>query len=397
MADLNEISAQELGRRLRIARENTAIRQASAAQAIGLSRPTLVAIEKGTRRVRIQEIQTLAHRYGISVNALLRREAVHTDLVPRFRKLRETEDKYMSEAVRLLNDLVRAEVELENLLGIERRANYPPERGINSGDVIELAESHAQDLRDWLGLGPGPIADIFTLIEMDLGVRLYQRRLSSQSRVAGLFAFDSVVGACILLNANHPLERRIQSAVHELAHLVSTRQVPRIFEVDERFLSREERYASAFGRAFLTPRRSFERSFRELTTGAGKLTRRHVILLAHQHRISREACVRRLEELRLVRKGTWAWFEANGNITNEQAREVLGEAAERPDPAKDDANRPISHRTSLMAHAAWKRNLMSEGQLAELLRVPRVELRGLIDQIEAEESVSDEVLKLSNR
>lgn len=394
MADLNRISAQELGRRLRIARENAAIRQASAAGVIGLSRPTLVSIEKGTRRIRIQELQKLAHHYRVSVNALLRREAVHPDLVPRFRKLRGTEDEHTSEAVRLLNDLVKAEGELENLLGIKRSESYPPERGISTGDVIELAEHHAEDLRDWLGLGPGPIADIFTLLELDLGIRLYQRRLSTRSKVSGLYAFDSAVGACILLNANHPLERRIQSAGHELGHFVSTRQVPRVHEVDERFLSREERYASVFGRAFLTPRRSFGRSFRQLTRGAGKLTRRHVILLAHQYRISREACVRRLEELRFVRNGTWAWFEANGKITNEQAREVLGEAAESPDPAKDDANRVLSHRISLRAHAAWSRNLISEGQLAELLRLPRVELRGLIDQIEAEESASDELLKL---
>jgi len=68
--------------------------------------------------------------------------------------------------------------------------------------------------------------------------------------------------------------------------------------------------------------------------------------------------------------------------------------ADRRDPAKSDADRPISHRLSLMAHAAWKRELMSEGQLAELLKVGRVELRGVIDQIELEERDTDELLKL---
>ena len=73
MTDLNEISAQEMGRRLRVARESAGIRQDQAAQVIGVSRPTLVSIEKGTRRVRIQELQSLARHYGTSVNALLRR------------------------------------------------------------------------------------------------------------------------------------------------------------------------------------------------------------------------------------------------------------------------------------------------------------------------------------
>jgi transcriptional regulator with XRE-family HTH domain len=215
MADLNELSAQEIGRRLRIARENADVRQDDAAQVIGMSRPTLVSIEKGVRRVRIQEIQTLARHYGVSVNALLR-EAVHTDLMPRFRKLRETEDADTTEAVQLFNDLIKADVEMENILGIQRRRNYPPERGINEGDVVALAEKHAKELRDWLGLGPGPIADIFSVIELGLGIRLYQRRLSSSSRVAGLFTYDESVGACILrLKPDVRLEWRGQNGQNE--------------------------------------------------------------------------------------------------------------------------------------------------------------------------------------
>ena len=394
MADLNELSAQEIGRRLRLARENAGIRQDGAAQIIGMSRPTLVSIEKGVRSVRIQELQVLARHYGVSANALLRREAVHTDLVPRFRRLRETEDEHKAEAIQLFNDLVRADVELENVLGIERRRNYPPERGINEGNVLTLAEEHAQELRDWLGLGPGPIADIFSVIELVLGIRLYQRRLSSKSKVAGLFTYDETVGACILLNANHPLPRRIQSAAHELGHFYGTRQTPEMLEEDERFLSRDERYANAFGRALLTPAESFEESFRQLKEITGKTTRRLIILLSQQYSISRQACGLRLEELGLSKNGTWDWFEKNGGITEDHVREVLGEMIHRTDPTKAAANRSISHRMSLMAHAAWKRDLMSEGQLAELLRVGRVELRKIIDQIELEEIETDDLLKL---
>ncbi|AUM73042.1 helix-turn-helix domain-containing protein [Paracoccus jeotgali] len=394
MADLNELSAQEIGRRLRLARENAGIRQDEAAQVIGMSRPTLVSIEKGVRRVRIQEMQSLARHYGVSVNALLRREAVHTDLVPRFRKLRETEDKDTAEAVQIFNRLIKADVELENVLGIERRRNYPPERGVNTGNVVALAERHAQELRDWLGLGSGPIADIFSVIELGLGIRLYQRRLSSSSKVAGLFTYEEGVGACIFLNANHPLPRRIQSAAHELGHFYGTRHSPEVLDEDEKFLSREERYAHAFGRAFITPASSFAESYRQLKEITGKTTRRLIILLANQYNISRQACVLRLEELELVKKGTWDWFEKNGGITEKDVREVLGETADRNDPAKSDADRRVSHRMSLMAHAAWKRELMSEGQLAELLTIGRVEVRTIIDQIELEESGPDDLLKL---
>jgi Zn-dependent peptidase ImmA (M78 family) len=394
MPDLNELSSQELGRRLRLAREEARIRQEDAASVIGTSRPTLVSIEQGTRRVRIQELQILARYYGVSVNRLLRREAVHTDLLPRFRRSQDTEDHHTLEAVRLLNDLVKAEVELENILGIERQRRYPPEKGISQGNVVDLAETHAQEIRNWIGLGPGPISDIFSLIELELGIRLFQRRLSSNSKVAGLFAYSDSVGACILLNANHPLERRIYSAAHEIGHFVGTRHVPEVLEDGESFLSREERYANAFAQSFLMPRKSFSEHFRQLTAGSEMLTRRHVILLAHQYNVSRQACVLRLEHLSLVKKGTWNWLQVKGGITVSHVREVLGPAAERIDIAKTDADRPVSHRMSLMAYSAWKRGIMSEGQLAELLRMPRIEVRTLIDQIELEESVTDDLLKL---
>lgn len=395
MSDLNELSAQEIGRRLRIARENANIRQEDAAQAIGMSRPTLVSIEKGARRARIQEIQILARRYGVSVNALLRRQAVHIDVVPRFRKLHDTESIYATEAIRLFDDLIKADVEMENVLGIQRRRNYPPERGINEGDILALAEKHAKELRGWLGLGLGPISDIFSIIELSLGIRIYQRRLSPGSKIAGLFTYDDSIGACILINANHPLSRRTQSVAHELGHFYGTRQSPEVLEDDEKFLSREERYADAFGRAFLSPSEGFAESFYRLKEITGKITRRLIILLAQQYNISRQACVLRLEELGLAKKGTWLWFENNGRITDEHVREVLGDMADRRDPAKGDADRSISHRLSLMAHAAWNRELMSEGQLAELLKVSRVELRNVIDQIELEEREPDESLKPS--
>ena len=394
MVDLNELGAQEIGRRLRLARENVGIRQDDAARFIGMSRPTLVSIEQGGRCARIEELQVLARHYQVSVNSLLRREAVHTDLMPRFRKLQETHDKHTAEAAQLFNDLISADVEMENVLGIERHRNYPPDRGINEGNILTLANNHALDLRAWLSLGTAPIADIFSVIEFGLGIRLYQRRLSSRSKVAGMFAYNESVGACIFLNANHPLPRRIQSAAHELGHFYGTRNTPEVLNDDERFLSRHERYANAFGHALLTPAEGFEHSFRQLKEITGKTTRRLIILLAHQYHISRQSCVLRLEELGLAKKGTWEWFERNGGITDDHVRKVLGDMGRQTDLAKADADRPISHRMTLMAHVAWKRELMSEGQLAELLKVGRVVLRSIIDQIELEEIESDDLLKL---
>ena len=98
---LEQISPQEIGERLRIARENAKLKQEDAAGLIDAARTTVVAIEQGQRRVRIGELQKLAKGYGTSVNALLRREAVHVDLAPRFRKILGSKDSAAADAADL--------------------------------------------------------------------------------------------------------------------------------------------------------------------------------------------------------------------------------------------------------------------------------------------------------
>ena len=381
----------ELGRRLRIARESAGLTQAHAAAGINVARTTLVAIEKGQRAVRKSELLPLAKLYETSVNALLRRESVYVDLVPRFRRLPACREGAPDEAARLLESLVQAEVELENLLGVSRVRNYPPQRLLMPGDVRAQAENDATEVRHKLGLGLTPVRDVESLLELDLGFRVYVRKLDS--RVSGLFAYDEQVGACVLLNANHPRERRAYSAAHELGHFVSCRQEPEVLFYNGWENSREERYADAFARAFLMPARTAVQRFHDVTQGASHLTRRHVIILAHNFGVSREAMVRRLEELGLTKTGAWDWFEANGGITNEQAKQVLGDMA-TTDPI--DAKSPTTLRLSLLAALVWQQELLSEGQLARLLQLDRLQLREIVDGLEVEGVDLDGAPKLSH-
>jgi Zn-dependent peptidase ImmA (M78 family)/transcriptional regulator with XRE-family HTH domain len=381
-----EISHIDIGERLRQAREAAQISQANAALALGMARTTVIAIEQGLRRVRIGELQQFAQLYNTSANNLLRREAVHIDFEPRFRMLSASEDTAVSSAVKLMSDLAKAEVELENLLGVQRSANYPPERTLLPGDVLVQAEHDATELRQRLGLGMSPVGDLVTLLEFEIGARVYVRRIDS--KISGLFAFDELVGPCVLLNANHPLERRRQTAGHEIGHLISTRKRPEILEDFEQDGSREEKYANAFARAFLTPSRAVMQKFQEITAGSTRLTRRQIIVMAHFFGVSREAMVRRLEELKLTKTGTWDWFKENGGITDDQCRQVLGDLL-RPDSRKADADRPTTLRLTLLAAEAARRKLLSEGQLARLLKMDRIDLREMLNDCEAEGSEAD--------
>lgn len=54
------------------------------------------------------------------MNGLMLREAVHVNSIPRFCRLKKSQSNGVVEAVKLLNNLVRAEMEWENILGIKR-------------------------------------------------------------------------------------------------------------------------------------------------------------------------------------------------------------------------------------------------------------------------------------
>jgi Zn-dependent peptidase ImmA (M78 family) len=131
--------------------------------------------------------------------------------------------------------------------------------------------------------------------------------------------------------------------------------------------------------------------FHELTAGADRLTRRHVIVLAHFFGVSREAIVRRLEELELVKQGTWDWFQDNGGINDDQVRQVLGDLT-APDAERADADRPTTLRLNLLAAEAYRRDLLSEGQLARLLGLDRVEMREILDSPDIDRSEADGII-----
>lgn len=62
-----------------------------------------------------------------------------------------------------------------------------------------------------------------------------------------------------------------------------------------------------------------------------------------------------------------------------------------------EAERPTTLRLSLLAAEAWRQELLSEGQLARLLNLDHLELREILDHVEAEGVEVDGEPKLLGR
>lgn len=201
------------------------------------------------------------------------------------------------------------------------------------------------------------------------------------SQIAGLYAYDATIGACVLINANHHFKRRIQTAIHETGHFVSDRSHADILEEEEVSPSVEERFAKRFGSAFLMPASGVRSRFDQIVGLESRFDVRELVLLAHQFGVATEAMCRRLEELGLLPQGTWDSLRDRG-FASDLERSVVGEVnAQRRPPL-------IPPRLAYLASVALDREALSEGQLCDLLAVDRVELREALEPFEAKEAIS---------
>jgi hypothetical protein len=85
-----------------------------------------------------------------------------------------------------------------------------------------------------------------------------------------------------------------------------------------------------------------------------------------------------MEELSLLPAGTWESLKDRG-FSGRLASEVLGDAALHVQ------QQVIPPRLWLLVSEAHDRGLLSEGQLAGLLRVDRVEIRSMLDLVTVED------------
>jgi Zn-dependent peptidase ImmA (M78 family)/DNA-binding XRE family transcriptional regulator len=374
------LAAVDLGERLRAARSGANLTQDAVATALGMARTTLVAVEKGQRLVKPEELVAFARLYGVSAGRLASPDAIHVDLAAKFRR---AEGKGASAAVTdslaLLNRLATGAAQLERLLDRPLQMDYPPPIRINPRVIEHQAEDAANNLRARLGIGLGPVPDLMSLLELELGLRIFFRPLPAQ--ICGLYAFDRAVGACILINANHHRKRRVQTAAHETGHFAADRSHADILEEGEVPLSVEERFAKRFGPAFLMPASGVRARFEQTVGEEGRFDVKELILLAHQCGVATEAMCRRLEELRLLPQGTWDSMRDRG-FAGDLERSVIGEPSAPPRPPL------VPARLAYLASIALDREALSEGQLCDLLAIDRVELRKALVPFAAEERMS---------
>ncbi|QGJ71801.1 Transcriptional regulator [Planctomycetales bacterium 10988] len=380
MLQLESIDPRSFGKRIVEARKARGVTQKEVAEFLGCSRPTYIAIEKGERPLNPDEVRKIASFLGQRVHELVRPAEPVVDLQPHLRavvgKIRAADEQQLYAGIDELQRFAEDYRELERLANAQLPYNYPPTVELGGRiDPAQLAESISVRERQRLGLGDQPVSNLRSLLELDVGLRIFYGVLPSN--IAGMYAYTTDLGCCILINRNHPAEKRRASMLHEYGHLIVDRYQPGIDYLT--FPGRKpanERFAEQFSLCFLMPTSSVHKRFQEIVTTTGDFQVGDLCRLSHFYFVSVEAMALRLEQLGLMPRGTWqALMESE--LAPRKAQEMLEL------PSQPISSDPFSKRYTFLAVQVFEQAKISQGQLARFLRCDPLSAREIVAECRA--------------
>ena len=416
------MEAEELGRRLRAAREARGLSQQAAANALGLPRTAVTQLESAKRAVSTLELTRLSELYLRPVAEFLRegiRDEDEDVLVALYRTAPGLErDPSTREQVARCVGLCREGARLERLLGAAPRSgppSYETRVPRTSGEAVAQGERTAEQERRRLGIGDAPIADISELIASQ-GVRASGVELPSE--MSGLFLRHPSTGPAILVNSLHPRGRKRFSYAHEYGHALLDHDRNITISSCDNASEMVERRANAFAAAFLMPRNGLREALRNLDKGrpsrqeqtvfdvatgghvetelrsqarSQRVTYKDIAILAHHFGVSYQAALYRSKSLRHVSHPEVRELLDQEDIGRDylKAFDMFGEVGEREQRHRWD--RELRSEIAHLAIEAYRREEISRGRVLELSKTLRIDGDTLLHLAEAarrERSVS---------
>jgi Zn-dependent peptidase ImmA (M78 family) len=376
------IRPEVLGARLRTARNARRLTQEAAASAVGMARTTIVAIEAGKRLLDPSELRALAEFYGVSEADLLAADKSTADLDVLFRSVSSASTAQNEiAAASLLNHLVRGTLELEELMKCPPPHVDLPALVFSRDDSIEQqAEDAAMAVRQRLGIGLGPIQDLWSIMELDLGLRVFERPLPSS--ISGAIAFASGIGGFVLINAKHPHARRRMTGAHEICHAACGKAGVSVLLADEYFDDREDKFCDAFARCLLMPAAAVRKKASELRSLSGGFSVRQVLTMALYFNVSIEGMLRRMEGLGMLPTGTHENLKRQGlgNKDLDAVRKEIGWYQAPP---------VFTPRALMLAGVAYDAGLVTEQQIASMLKLDLISVREALSSCSNEMGASE--------
>ncbi len=366
------LNYRDIGERLRKIRELKKFTQSDIAKIIGVSRTTVVAIEKGQRKIKAKEIALVTKALDVSVNDILAPVDKSTSSSFQFRANRfRTKDD--NEEIKLVienwEELCDNYVYLEKVTNSPLTRNYQSEYKSSGIPINMCAENIAIEERKRLGLGDGPINDLREILEQEVGLKIFF--IDMPYKFSEIYAFDEKFGGCLAINNKHPEERQRWSLSHGYLHFLAHRD-SLIYHYENQYnrYPESERLAEAFPKYFLMPTNSILKHFTAKNEKGGFAVA-DLVTIANYFGVGVQTLTFRLEEMKLIPTGTWDKLKAR-KFKVKEAQSKLGMKINN----KENRNKYPSYYINL-AIKALNIGTISEGEFMKLLDVSRLEARDI--------------------
>ena len=405
------ITLEEIGQRLRWARESRRLTQEVAGAALDLRRSAISLMESGQRQVSTLELTQLADLYGrpiewfVDPNVSVEKEDPVVALFRAEPGLQgEVVQKQASRCLRLL----REGASLRQLIG--RRAvvslpryELPPPRSV--GQAIDQGQLVAEQERRRLDLGHAPVKVPETLAHQNI----WAAALPLPDEISGLFLSSPDFGLAILANLTQAPVRRRFSYAHEHGHALMDRDEPATVTSAHNAKTRTEQRANAFAAAFLMPEEGVRDFLHSLGKGRGArreeaamdavteegiqgqlrspahsqhVTYADVALLAWHFEVSYAAAVWRLRGLSLVSQAQAQALLDQTEEANQYQRTVRAFSDVENSAAEAHWDRELDWQILSLALDAWWRGEISQGRLLEVGRLLDIDDETILDLAE---------------
>lgn len=360
------------GAGLRAARDRSRLSQEAAAEAVGLNRVVLSYYETGERQPAVTTLVSLANLYGVSLQDLLAEAETESRVPPSeilFRAAPQTiADRPRAQLFRFFA-YVDAYLELLGDMGgtapgrqVSPFAQATPRAGRRE------AVRRARMLREFFGLGMGPIGDLFRVIDEHVLVFRLPLGAGGTDGPSGLSYNHPKAGFCIVVNSDMTLSRQVFTLAHELAHTYFHSQASDAWISMEGAPIARERFADFFAGEFLVPGDTLARMVEELEAWEEVSEPAFVVHLRHHFGVSYAAIVVRLFQEKFISESEYKRLR---EISPSGMSEAMGYPL-HPADLGDYKLRPLDRfpdRMLRLVRTAVNKKVITRGDAAETLGV----------------------------
>ena len=376
------MTPQELGSKLKQARESVGMSQADVAAALNLTRTAISQMESGKRAVSTLELSQLAALYHCPVSAFFEASDAEEDVLAVLNRALPdfgARDAVKKQVSRYLN-WCREGHNLERILGRGRRSvlpAYTPPVPKDSWQAVQQGEAIARQERKRLDLGRAPVPDMARLIRTQ---GIWASVAAFPDGISGLFLSHTSIGMAIFANAAHSRSRKRFAYAHKYAHALMERDAPVTLSQAANASEPAQQRANAFATAFLLPADGIAALLESFGKGKQRVAYYDVAMLARHFGVGYLAATYRLKNLRHISPAECATLAEKADMSRAYLRQLdyLSDLEGTDD--ESTIQRALRGDIIYLALEAHRREEISRGKLGDIAQLLDVDKHWLTAQ-----------------